>query len=283
MLKAAKIDWTVEKAPLFTDPDNAVEGFYGLQRSSDGKVLDVVGSRYTPIQNADAFEFFTEFVEAGKATMETAGSLRGGRYVWGLANLNASFTLKGGDRVNGYLLVASPHEQGKSMVVKFTPIRVVCNNTLTLALRRDLKGGTSEYRVHHRKVFDRNAVEIAKQALGIARDQMGQFEEVARKLKSMSMRREDHIDALASVFQPDVAPDALVKDETKLAPRMRDIMRALTEAPGADPNTAWGTLNAVTYWADHMASRTSDKRLTNAWFGRTANQKEEVLKVLLDA
>jgi phage/plasmid-like protein (TIGR03299 family) len=282
MLKAAKINWTVEKAPL-TCGDDDVEGFYGLRRSSDGKVLDVVGSRYTPIQNEESFEFFTEFVEAGKATMETAGSLRGGRMVWGLANLNESFTLKGGDTVKGYLLVATPHEQGKSLVMKFTPVRVVCNNTITLALRRDLRGGTSEYRVHHRKVFDAAALEHAKTALGIARDQMAQFEQNARALKAKSMRREDTIEVLAGIFQPDAKVKELVSDESTLAPRMRDIMGALTNAPGADPDTAWGVLNAVTYWADHMASRTNDKRLSNAWFGRTALQKQEVLEVLLAA
>jgi phage/plasmid-like protein (TIGR03299 family) len=288
MLRAAKIDWKVEKAPLFTENTNGeidqnVEGFYGLRRTSDNKVLDVVGSRYTPIQNEEAFEFFTEFVEAGQATMETAGSLRGGRMVWGLANLNQSFTLKGDDKVNGFLLMAVPHEQGKAACAKFTTVRVVCQNTISLALRRDLKGGTTEYRIHHRKVFDAAAVEQAKIALGIARDQMGQFETTAKLLKRKSMRREDIIEVLAPTFQSQTKVADLLSGKEELSTRMNTLLDINEKAPGADPTTAWGVLNAVTYYADHIASRTTDKRLTNAWFGKTANQKEEILKVLIAA
>lgn len=278
MLKAAKLDWAVEKRPLFTHnasgEDITLDKHFALTRDSDDKVLDVVGRQYTPIQNADAFEFFKEFVEAGSAHMETAGSLRGGQMVWGLANLNAGFKLKGNDEVKGYLLVMAPHVAGKSFLVKFTTVRVVCNNTLTLALRD--KG--SEFRMPHRKAFDADMVEKAKEALGIARDQVSEFHENAKKLQKMKVSEKEAISFLAPIYQPEY-----LKATDELSPRMKVLLDVMNNAPGAQPDNAWGVLNAVTYYADHVASRTPDKRLTNAWIGRTANQKEKVLASLLDA
>src|SRR5690606_3447487 len=93
MVKAASLDWTVSKRRLYMqgltdkDDDLVVPGFFALTRDSDSKVLDIVGPQYVPTQNIEAFSFFDNFVKAGGATMETAGSLRGGKMVWGLAKL----------------------------------------------------------------------------------------------------------------------------------------------------------------------------------------------------
>lgn len=280
MLKAAKLDWKVERKPLFLADGTEVDGgFAALVRDKDNKILDVVGSKYIPTQNEEALEFFREFVEAGGAKMETAGSLKGGRYVWGLANLNASFKLKGNDQVKGYLLVGCPHEQGKSLLIKFTTVRVVCNNTLTLALRTE-KG--KEWRMSHRTSFGDVKRNEAKEALGIARDQLGEFERNARILQKINISRADAIKILAGVFAPDADVKELVSDfDANGTPRLQTLMDVYARAPGAQEGNAWGLLNAVTYYADHVASRTDDKRLTNAWIGRTANQKEKTLETLL--
>lgn len=279
MLKHAGLDWRVERVPLYAgDSKKPIEGFAALQRSSDGKTLDIVGSRYKPVQNEDVFEFFREFTEAGKAKMETAGSLRGGRYIWALANLSASFTLTGGDRVNGYLLVASPHMQGKTLIIKFTTVRVVCQNTLTLALR----SGGSTWRMNHTRTFDSITQTEAKDALGIAREQMSEFETTAKVLKKMKLDRQKILEVLAMTFQPGVEVKDLMKDSGLLNRKMEVLLDVNEKAPGADAGTGWGLLNAVTYYADHVASRTPDKRLTNAWLGKTAGQKEKVLEALLE-
>lgn len=285
MMKKAKLDWSVTKQPLYYSktnvegkPDAEVGDNFALVRSSDGKCLDVVGKHYRPVQNKDSFEFFNEFVQAGKAKMETAGSLRGGKYVWGLANLNRSFKLAGNDEVKGYLLVASPHERGKALITKFTTVRVVCNNTLTLALRN---AGT-EFRMAHRSEFDAKMRERAKEVLGIAREQMDEFEANARKLKAMKMKQRDIIEVLANVYQPDSTMKKLMEDVDKnTSPSMKKVLDVLVNAPGADPDTGWGVLNAVTYYADHVASRTADKRIFNAWLGKTANHKQMVFNDLV--
>lgn len=285
MIDKAGLNWTIAKHPLHyseTDPsdrpNSQVDDYFALVRSTDGKCLDVVGKQYRPVQNKEAFKFFDEFVRAGKAKMETAGSLRGGRYVWGLANLQSSFKLEGGDEVKGYLLMASPHESGKALIIKFTTIRVVCNNTLTLAL----KNGGNEFRMAHRCEFDNNTRERAKEVLGIARDQMSEFESNARKLKKLKLKEKDIKEVLANVYQPHISMKELNADfDKKAKPSMKRVMDVLYNAPGADPTTGWGVLNAVTYYADHVASRTTDKRMFNAWLGKTGHHKEMVLNDLL--
>jgi phage/plasmid-like protein (TIGR03299 family) len=294
MIALAGLDWRVEKRPLvtaskylldeeaWTDFDLDVDGFYALVRNTDQRVLDVVGSRYIPTQPHEAFEFLNEFVEAGDATMETAGSLRGGRYLWGLANLNQGFNIRGRDEVKGYVLVACPYEQGKALLVKLTHIRVVCMNTLSLAL----KDAGAEFRMSHRQIFDANMIEKAKDVLGLAREEIGQFEKNARKLKKLKVSTGDAIRVITPIMSPKVTDEGIensVEDfEEHATPRIAQIMDVYENAPGADPGTGWGVLNAVTYWSDHVASRTADKRLTNAWFGRTARQKEKVLDALLE-
>lgn len=281
MLKKADLDWGVSKRPMFYSEDDSkglpnlkVPDAYALVRDSDGSVLDVVGNQYTPVQNADAFKFFNDFVRAGKAKMDTAGSLRNGRMVWGLAALGNSFTLPGKDKVDGYLLVASPHEQGKSLRIQFTAVRVVCNNTLTMALNSSKI--EQIFRHAHRRPFDDNMIEVAKEALGIANEQFEALAEQAEILSKKKVTAQQAEDYLKAVFQPVM--------KSKRTPKALNLAtQALEYAPGQDllsaRGTAWGLLNAVTYTTDHLLARTADARLNKAWFGRTAALKQHALKL----
>lgn len=298
MIKLAGLDWKVEKRPMFYTTEAAakqirergkcqvdigknreVPDAFALVRDKDGKVLDVCGSKYMPAQNEEVFEFLTDFVEAGNATMETAGSLRGGQYVWGLANLKTSFKLDIGkgkkDEVKGYLLVGVPHKQGKTVIIKVTNVRVVCNNTLQLAL----KEGGDIFKHAHRSAFTRDTIKRAKEVLGLAREKVDEFHEMASALVKMRIDIADGMKLIAPVFAPKL--DLKELDMSSLPPRLQAIFDASTKAPGALPGTGYGLLNAVTYYTDHMASRTADKRVSNAFFGKTSNQKVEVLNALM--
>ena len=135
MVKAG-LDWQVNKVPTYARVGEleVPTGQEALVRSSDNKVLTQVGKNWYPVQNEEAFEFFSEYCLAGDMSMETAGSLRDGKMVWGLAKVKESFDIGKNDQVDSYLLFANPHEYGKSIDIRFTPIRVVCNNTLSMAL-----------------------------------------------------------------------------------------------------------------------------------------------------
>ena len=136
MMQKAGLDWRVDEVDCFIKTRNGdvKTGQKALVRSTDDRILTTVGENWNPVQNSDAFEFFSEYVMAGDMEMHTAGSLKDGQMVWALAKVKESFELFKGDTVESYLLFSNPHQYGKSIDIRFTPIRVVCNNTLTLSL-----------------------------------------------------------------------------------------------------------------------------------------------------
>lgn len=282
MLVAAGLDWEVMVEQAEHRGQKVPDHFW-LVRSSDHKILDSCGNRYKPTQNAQAFEFFREFLEAGEAKLQTAGSLKEGKYVWGLASLDFRFTLDGGDKNEGYVLVGCPHEQGKSLLIKRTMIRVVCANTLTAALR----DGNGAFRFVHRSKFGKTAIAKAKRILGLARDDMREFEQQAKMMVEHEIKMSQFVSIVAPIMMPKATPDQIMDwvkdpDPDNFSPRLKAIYNSYMNAPGATPGNAWGVLNAVTHYADHVASRTQDQRLFNAWFNKTARQKTAVFNRLVE-
>jgi len=166
-IQAAGLDWEVEKRPLFTQDENEnhipVPDKYAVVRKTDNQVLGVVGGRYHPIQNREAFEFFDEVVGEKLAIYEVAGSLKKGRVIWILANLQGRIDVVGNDPIDKYLLLFNSHDGSKALGVMFTPIRVVCNNTLNCALRRT----KHVYYIRHTPNY-RDRVREAQEALRLA-------------------------------------------------------------------------------------------------------------------
>src|SRR6056300_1897451 len=172
----AGLDWKVREVESFIEFDGKKmqTGLKSLVRETDGRILTNVGENWNPVQNEKAFEFFSEFVLSGYMEMHTAGSLKGGQMVWALAKVkDESFELFGKDRVDSYLLFSNPHMYGKSIDVRFTPIRVVCNNTLTLSLSEGSKNGV---KVSHRTKFNSEQV---KETMGIASFKLTEYKKQA--------------------------------------------------------------------------------------------------------
>jgi phage/plasmid-like protein (TIGR03299 family) len=299
MLKAAGLDWTVAKRELFyapADGGNAsikVPGKYGLVRATDNRLLTIVGSTYKPVQNDEAMDFFKKFVTAGKMSMETAGSLHGGQYIWALARLGSDFKLGKGDEVRGYLLLSQPHVFGKAMVIQFTPIRVVCWNTLTFALGGDLKGKPGSFRMPHSIAFNDVVKQKAEIALGLATEQMDEFKQAAQLLSKKKADPKDVEEFFCEVlkFDPKVADKKKTRSKKKadavIEPRMLPRLRAaLTHAPGSQLPTAigtwWGAANAVTYVVDHELGRDQSAALRTAWLGAKAGLKRRAIKLAID-
>ena len=271
MLKEAQLDWTVEKRPLSFNQKNGTEvvtDHCALVRSSDESVLSVVSNDWNPVQNETAFEFFQDFVMAGDMEMHTAGSIREGRNVWALAKVKDSFEILGGDRVDSYLLFSNPHEYGKCIDIRFTPIRVVCNNTLTLALgnRSDLM-----VRLNHRREFDSAMV---KQTLGIAQTKMGNYKEMAEFLASREYNDKTVVEYLKEVF-----PSASKKEE-KLSRPAQTAFSVLETQPGSEfgKNSWWQAFNAVTFSTDHLFGRSQETRLQSSWYGVNRQKKIAALE-----
>ena len=282
MLEAANLNWTVEKVPMFYDTGDGpvLTKSRALIRSTDKKLLTVINDSWNPVQNQEAFEFFNDFVAAGDMEMHTAGSLRDGRMVWAMAQIKDSFELFGGDRVEGYLLFSNPHEFGRSIDIRFTPVRVVCNNTLTLALDNESKHAV---KVSHRAIFDGDTV---KETLGIAKDKLQRYKEQALFLGQRMYKKETIVEYFNRVF-PSMSKDELKKQDLTKAPVSRqaeEAMAVLHTQPGAKfaEGSWWQAFNTVTYMADHKLGRSQDSRLSSSWYGLNRAKKEKALELALE-
>jgi phage/plasmid-like protein (TIGR03299 family) len=285
MLKESGLDWEVQKVPAYAELNGQkiASGHDMLIRTSDNTALDMVSGNWNPVQNAEAFDFFREFVEAGDMEMHTAGSLQDGKRVWCLAKVNDSFTINGNDKVDSYMLLTNPHMYGRAVDIRFTPIRVVCNNTLTLSL-----GQKSDYQVSmsHKKAFD---AEEAKSLLGIAKEKLNQYEQMATFLSAKRWTDETLKQYLAVVF-PNTNPNAKtktfnVKDFDQYASKnAKRALEVMPTQPGAEMGRGsfWQAYNAVTYLTDHELGRSADSRLASAWYGLNKVKKVKALETAIE-
>jgi phage/plasmid-like protein (TIGR03299 family) len=277
MLQKAGLDWKVEKVPAFVNinGEQVNTGTEALVRETDGKILTMVSDTWNPVQNEQAFEFFNDFVGAGDMQMHTAGSLRDGRMVWALAKINESFELFKGDQVDSYLLFSNPHQFGKGIDIRFTPIRVVCNNTLTLSLNTK-----SDYQISmsHRSEFDPDA---AKLALGIAADKLAKYKEMAAFLGSKFYKADDLIKYFNKVFP---MTSNAKGDESKISKNAKLCLDVIDTQPGAEfaRGSWWQAYNAVTYLADHHLGTDQEQRMYNSWYGYVKDTKLKALEKAVD-
>lgn len=271
IMRKAGLDWTVHEVESFVDFNGKriPTGQKALIRSTDHKVLTNVGEGWNPVQNAEAFEFFSEYVLAGDMEMNVAGSLKDGRNVFALAKVKESFSILGDDQIDSYLLFSNPHEYGKAIDIRFTPIRVVCNNTLTLSLNMDTKNGV---KMNHRSVFDADAV---KRTMGLAHEKFAKYKEMAEFLSSKRFSVDSLIQYYSEVFPyTHKSSDAPTKIED-LSKNAREAFAVLETQPGAEygAGTWWQAFNSVTYLTDHQMGRSTDTRMQSAWFGQNQTRK----------
>ena len=280
---AAGLDWDVGLQPLkytVTVDGKRRERTVkekALIRMDTLEKLSLVGPRYVPFQNHEILGFFREYVAAGDMSIETAGSLNGGRQIWALAKMNKSFQLGSNtqpDVNHGYVLLMNPHEYGKSMIAKFTMVRAVCWNTIMAALRGE---GDSVKLWHIGDGFTEEVQQEAKSRLGIARERMDAMEENANKLTLIEITPEKAIAMATKYFGGDTgAPN-------KPAQRVIDLFNGqgrgslLPSARG----TAWGFLNAASEFTDHFYGRDRASRIHRAWVGSGDVLKRRVMAELL--
>lgn len=269
IMKAAGLDWDVVKVDTFFEWEGkSVEtGRQSLVRSTDGKLMTEVGPGWNPVQNSEAFEFFADFVSVGDMVMDTAGALKDGRIVWALADVKDGFTLFGGDEIKGYLLFSNPHMYGKTIDIKFVLTRVVCNNTLTMALSEK---GKPSVKINHRTKFDADRV---KEILGLSHNKTEKFKQVMEFLGSKRYVKSD-----LETYFGEVLGKSTKEDKT-LARTAERAMELIETQPGAEfqKGSWWQALNAVTYTVDHELGRSADSRMASAWFGQGAKKKADAL------
>ena len=263
-LRIAGLDWTVVQEPIYTNFNRPVEGYRANVRNSDGKVLGVVSDRYKVVQNVDAFSFTDELLGKG-VRYETAGSLQEGRKVWLLARLPREYIIAG-ERISPYLVFSNTHDGSGSVKVAVTPVRVVCNNTLNLALST---ASRSFSMIHTGNIQDK--IQEAKDTLFMAEKYMDclgiEFEQLRRQKITDSQVRE-FIELLLPM-EKDATPI-----QSKNIVRLReDMMKRYYEAPDLQKvgNNAYRFVNAVSDFATHGNPLRRTANYSENLFARTVD------------
>ena len=275
--RQAGMDWTIEESEVrFITGSQTVGAIHSfpeqkvLYRSDTKRPLAVVSKRFQVVQPEEVLEFYRDLTEHAGFELETAGVLREGRKFWALARTGQSATLKGKDQVNGYLLLATACDGSLATTAQFTSVRVVCNNTLQIALG-DNRGAV---KVPHRSEFNADAV---KQQLGITVAPWNRFVAKMKDLVACPVDP-DSVDGLLRrvLVYPGQAGAAPVVNEQAVRS-----VRALYDGGGrgaqlaSSRGTAWGLLNSVTEYVDHhRRARSDDHRREAAWFGQGAQFKQ---------
>lgn len=245
-------------------------------RRDTGDILGLVGPKYEPMQNVDAFDFFDEALGMGKAQYVTAGSLKGGKIVWALVRLPGFLRVGADDIVGKYLLLVTSHDGSMAVWLNITPIRVVCWNTLQAAL------GDSQTmaRFWHTKGLKERMFDYA--------EQLARINEVYEKTEKAFNALAEH-QVTAEQVETYIETLFPIPEEIKQPGRMMNIRKEVLdrfegEGMGSDlptsQGTAWGLYNAVAEYADHSKGGKAN-RLNAAWFGDGARLKQEALNLSL--
>ncbi len=292
----AGMDWTIRETPVrYMSEDagsfealKAFEEQKVLYRSDTKAALSVVSSRYQVVQPQAVLEFYRDLTEVSGFEMETAGVLKFGRKFWALARTGQHTVLKGADAVDGYLLLATSCDGTLATTVTPTTVRVVCHNTLTMAING---ASSNAIRVPHNTSFDADAI---KRQLGIAVSQWDGFMHRMKTLAERKVKGKESQDYFLHVLCGPHAGQGVGTQSTAdqtVVPQARAVKRiqALYEGQGrgaelaAAKGTAWGLLNAVTEYVDHeLRARSREYRLDSAWFGQGAAIKQRALTHALE-
>lgn len=276
--EAAGMNWQIKETPVRFMAEGA--GHLGvihefaeqkvLFRSDTKAPLSVVSDRYQVVQPREVLEFYRDLTEMSGYELETAGVLKGGKKFWALARTGQKAMLKGQDEVQGYLLLATSCDGSLATTATPTTIRVVCHNTLSIAVN----GAVSAIKVPHRSRFEAQAV---KQQLGIAVSQWDLFMYRMKQLSERKVKSHEAMNYFLKVFCED-STQGLSNERA-----LKSVM-ALYEGHGmgaeldSAKGTAWGLLNAVTEFADHhRRARNLEYRRDSAWFGQGASLKQRAL------
>lgn len=258
----AGLDWKVVQKPIYTKDRYLIEGYKANVRDIDDKVLGVVTDRYKVVQNEEAFAFTDELLGHG-VRYETAGSLQDGRKTWMLARLPREYIVSG-EQISPYLVFSNSHDGSGAIKVALTPIRVVCQNTLNLALE---KASRSWSMVHTGDV--KGKLNEAKQTLFLAEKYMTSLGKEIDCLQSQKISDRQVMEYIETLLPME---DAATRQQKKNIQKLREDMKIrYFEAPdlqGVGKN-AYRFINAVSDFATHAEPLRKTANYKENLFART--------------
>jgi phage/plasmid-like protein (TIGR03299 family) len=276
-IQMANLGWEVETQPLFLGDGRQAYDGNAVVRKDTNKILGVVGPKFTPLQNTDAFSVYNPLVENKLVNIETCGSLFNGRKVWILGKVNGGTThtadIVQGDTVELYVLLSNTHDGTAAVRFGFTPVRVVCNNTLKMSINN---AASKLIRVIHSTNVKSN-VENLRDVMNMAAGEFIASAEVYRSLAKKQINAADLAKYIRIVFD-------IADDKTK--------SKALTEVTAAFENkentlpgmkgSGWAAYNAVTDYINHTQGRNEENRLNSLWFGINSQRNQLALDTAVD-
>jgi len=276
---AAGLDWEVGLKDLQT-VDGVPVSHRATYRKTDGSILGVVGPRYTPLQNKDSFDWFQPFIDAGECGIHTAGSLHSGQKVWVLAQLNRDNSeIVPGDDVSKFILLSNSHDGTTAIRVGYTPIRVVCVNTLAMAHNNK---NSQLIRIRHTRSSKNNL----EQVRDIMDNINAQFEATAEQFRFLASKNFNQAD-IRRYVKTMLGIEGTVDDDIKTRTRnIMDEILALVEGPKQSATnvrgTWWAAYNGYNEYLNYNKGRTEDNRLDSPWFGANANDNIKALEKAME-
>lgn len=269
----AKLDYQVKMEDLFTQ-DKKLPDHKAIIREDTKNILGITTAKYKIVQNVDAFNFFDVVVGEGQAIYHSAGALGQGERIWILAKLNNNIVINSDDVVEKYLCLTNSHDGKSSLRMYFTPVRIVCQNTLNMSMS-DAKNGIS---IRHTGNI-KNKVDEARRVLNISIDYFKQFESIIKNFETIEMQKE----SLEKYFDNVLS----INDEKETSTRkenIKDDLKSLFEHGKGQKlgnrHSLWKAYNSVTEYADHYATiknlqEDKSNKLKSIWFGNGAKLKEK--------
>lgn len=261
-VKTAHLDWEVKLGTLHTDGGELVNGWARTYRADDGRTLGVVGDdRYTIIQNERAFSWFDEVIGKGQAVYDTAGALGQGERVWIQAVLEGQLFVNGQDEISQNVLLINSHDGSKALTVMLTPIRVVCQNTLSLAIRGSKT--SHQIKIRHTEKWEVKQNE-AQRVLGLTAAYYEDLKGLIELLAATPMNKDGMVK-----FTRELLPEPKTGEaSTRLENRRDEIVSLFDRGTGNVGENRFDALNAVTEFASHrQLVKKSGNRLESVLWG----------------
>jgi phage/plasmid-like protein (TIGR03299 family) len=270
MLRQAGLDWTVEQWPISASNGEkrliVDDSQHNVRIMADGSIssLGTVGHKTHVLQNSEAFAAFAPFIENGLATWESAGSLDNGRKVWALARIvNADTEVRPNDNIAAFALLTNPHDGSGSLRVGFTPIRVICANTMKMA---HASKASKLIRINHSQHIVTNVNEITKTMDLVKQDFAMSSDKFAWLATRKSINRSDLEKFTRIVFNLGDKPTIDLSSQAK--DRIQTIDYLFDNGLGNGQGSWYDAYNAVTEFLSHRASRNEENRYDSLWYGQ---------------
>lgn len=276
-MKKAYLDWSVSLQPV-TVAGKEVKDYKAVVRDDNQKTLSILGNRYFPIQNSEAFEFFDEIIGAGQAVYDTAGSLGSGKRVWIMAKLKGQLFIntRKDDVIDKNVLLVTSHDGTSSLSMQIVSTRVVCANTLSVAL----SNAHNQIKIRHTKNYELKKND-AMLALGLCNAYFDKLQLVINELDTQAMTLHE-VEGFTEKLLP-----VTEEDSSRIKSIRSEIVDLFSNGIGNIGRSRWDALNAVTEYADkHRSTRThengnsEENRFSSNMFGSGAKLKERAFQLL---